>query len=192
MRRVAIGMVVLHGALAPAMLSVQAWFTKPLSEALFNGCEDRAARGPGADRRTAVFINSNDLCVSYIGMERAVRRLPAPRALLLASALYDVEARRLDAVTLDLSVPQGMQSNPADSLLRDRRDVLPIGTQIVTPEARFEVRTHNAVGLVDGVRVRFGHPLEDPRYQWLCTVEARVVDCEPPAIGEVLKLPRAL
>jgi hypothetical protein len=52
--------------------------------------------------------------------------------------------------------------------------------------------SHNADDLVDVVHVRFRRPLDDPRYDWLCTREGKPSQCGPPKAGEVLDLPAVL
>ncbi len=188
--RLATALLVLHVGVAAVSLPVQAYLVKPLTEAMFP-CESYAAAGPDAVEKTTVFVNSNDLCVAYVPVIRAVREQPSPRVVLLSSAVYAVRLEGVDAHTIDVHVPAGMHSNPADSLLRDPRDTLPIGDVITTPETSFEIRSHNAAGLVDAVRVRFQRPLTDPSYQWVCTIDRVGKPCSPPAPGETRELPAA-
>jgi len=187
-RRVGTALIVLHVGVAALSLPVQAYLVKPLTETMFP-CEEYAVRGPEAAQRTAIYVNSNDLCVAYVPIIRAVHDEPSPRVLLLSSALYAIELVGVDERTLEVHVPAGMHSNPADSLLRNPMDAIPVGEAVITPEATFVVQSHSDAGLVDVVRVTFTKPLTDPSYQWICTVDRVGVPCAPPAPGETIEYP---
>lgn len=107
---------------------------------------------------------------------------------LLASALYDIDVRRLDAHTLQIDVPAGMQSTPADRL--HRQDVaMPVGSRVDVRGMTVEISSWNAEGRVDQLRVRFDRPLDDPSLRWMGTVDLRSVPLTLPEEGGVLHLP---
>lgn len=189
--RWASAILVLHVGVAAATLPIQSYVTRPMTDLLFNPC-DVALDGRPLEGRTVVIVNSNDLCGTFVAYRRAVDGRPQPAAVrLLASALYDVEIEGIDAHTLEVRIPAGMQSTDADGILRSVDDPLPVGKVIDLPGTTYEVVGWNARGLVDRVRVRFDAPLRDESLIWLCTRDRAPAEFVPPAPGEVVALPKA-
>lgn len=191
-RRWAALLVCLHLLLAPLCLPGQTYGIKLMGITMMGACERAAPSGPQVKGQTVVYVNSNDLCVSYVPFIRAVKGAPAPRRVrLLASALYDLEFTGVDRHTMDLRVVGGMQSNPADSLLRGPQDPLPVGTKVELSDVSFEVLGWNERQLVNHVRLRFRLPLRHPDLVWLCTREVQASVFVPPRPGEVVRLRKA-
>jgi len=189
--RLVTAIVVVHVGLASALLPVQSFITRPLTDLMFNPC-DEALRGRDIAGKTVVIVNSNDLCGSFVAYRRAVDGRPQPAAVrLLASALYDIEVEGVDAHTLEVRIPAGMQSTDADALLRSVDDVLPLGAEVALTGTTYTIKGWNDRGLVDRIHVRFDAPLDDPSLVWLCTRDRRPADFTPPAPGEVVALSRA-
>lgn len=180
-----------HGLLAAVLLPLQAWGIHAISARLIDPCEQTIPAGPDVRDKMVIFVNSNDLCAADLAYHRAVQQRPSPAAVrLLASALYDIDVRRLDTHTLQIDVPAGLQSTQADRL--HRVDVpIPVGEVISVPGMTIEITSWNAQDRVDQFRVRFDQPLDDPSYVWMGTVDLRSVPLTLPAEGEVLHLPSA-
>lgn len=190
-RWLAWALLAVHAGLAAVLLPAQAWEARILGARLVDPCEQTLPDGPGVRETTVVFVNSNDLCAANLLYRRNVDGRPRPAAVrLLASALYDVDVRRLDAHTLQIDVPTGMQSTPADRL--HRLDVaMPVGQIVAVPGMTVEITSWNDDDRVDQFRVRFDRPLDDPSLLWMGSVDLRSVPLTLPEEGGVLHLPGA-
>jgi len=189
-RRLGLGLAGLHLGVAALALPAQVLAPKVVGDLLFNECGSALSRSPDIAGKTAIYVNSNDLCVAYVSYARIVRGEPPPHDVrLLASGLYDLEVAGIDQHTVELRIPAGMQRIPADSLLRGRDDPLPVGARVELPGVVFEVMSHNADGLVDRVRARFQRRLRDPELVWLTTRGFTIGPFEPPNPGEVIGVP---
>jgi len=184
-------LLIVHGPLAAAQLPVQAWSIRGISATLVDPCAHTLPDDPGLPDKTVVFVNSNDLCAGDLAYQLAVRQRPRPAAVrLLSSALYDIEVRRLDAHTLQIDVPAGLQSTQADRL--HRVDVaMPVGHEVAMNGMTVRVTSWNEEERVDQFHVRFDADLDDPSWIWMGTVDLRSVPHELPPEGEVLRLPAA-
>lgn len=191
-RPTAWALLMLHLLLAPLLLPGQVWSPKILGDFMFNPCDVALPDDPSIEGKTAIFVNSNDLCVAYMKYRRLIQGRPAPlRARLLASAIYSIDVTGVDSHTLDVHIPAGMQSTAADTLLRSPEDPFPVGATIELEGMSFEVLSWNDVGLVDRVRVRSEVPLRDPSLVWRCAIDRAPAVFVPPEPGETVHLPGA-
>ncbi|MBI2566615.1 MAG: hypothetical protein HYV63_06245 [Candidatus Schekmanbacteria bacterium] len=191
--RFAMALVALHLLFAPMALPVQVYAIRPLGELMVESCAASVPADGSIREKTVVFLNSSDLCVGYVHFIRAVTAQPMPRStILVASALYDLEVTAVDEQTLEIEVAAGMQSSPADTLLRGADNPLPIGERIAVYGASFEITSWNENRLVDRYRVRFDLPLRDPRMLFVASRGGTDSVMVPPAPGETVRLPKVL
>jgi hypothetical protein len=187
-RVVAWALVVLHLGLAPLFLTLGTYLPKLAGDVTFRSCADAAPKGPEVPQQTFVYLNANDLCAGYTAFIRAVEGDPVPRRVfMLSSALYDVELVGIDERTVDLHVPDGLNSSPADTLLR--ATPMPVGETVELPDVTIEVLSHNEAGYPDNVRARFKVPLRDSSLVWIRSRPPLGEVFVPPAPGETLFAP---
>jgi len=190
-RRLAAALVVLHVVVAGLLLPVESYLGKVVADFWTNPCDRALPDGPEIEGRTAVFVNSNDLCAMVVLPRRAVEGRPAPeRVRLLASAMYDIEIEGVDEHTLELRIPAGMHSTAVDALLRPASEPLAIGERVELTGVAFEALSHNADGHVDRVRVRFERELWDPSLVWIAWQDREAGTFVPPRPGEVVRVKR--
>ncbi len=191
-RWLARGLVALHLIMAPVAMVVGVVMMPPLCASLFHVCAEVLPDNAEVVDKTAIFVNSNDLCTSQAHFIRAVQgRLRPARVRLLTSALYDTEVLGIDAHTIEVRPAGGWHSNPADNLLRGADDPMAVGTRLELAGVHIEVMAHNAAGLTSAVRFQFDVPLEDPSLLWFANRDLQLTPFRPPGPGESVHLAAA-
>ena len=180
-------LVVLHVLLAPLALAATTYMPEAVGAVNFSACSEAAPKGPEVTGQTFVYVNANDLCSSYVAYIRVIEGEPVPRRVFMfTSALYDLELSTVDERTVELHIPAGMNSNPADTLLRDTP--MEVGEIVELPDLAVEVLSHNAAGYVDWLRATFKVPIRDESLVWIRSRPPTGEVFEPPAIGETLPI----
>jgi hypothetical protein len=191
-RLAAWGLVVLHLGLAPLALAATAYMPAVVGAVNFSSCSEAAPKGAEVTGQTFIYVNANDLCSAYVAYIRAVDGEPVPRRVFMfTSALYDLELATIDARTVEMHIPAGMNSNPADTLLRD--EPMAVGAVVELPDVTVEVLSHNESGHVDRIRATFAVPIDDDSLVWIRSRPPLGEVFEPPAPGasmEILALGR--
>jgi hypothetical protein len=119
-----------------------------------------------------------------------VRGEPRPLRLRgLASALTASTVTREDARTLRVRVEGGFMQRGADSMLRDDRHPLLIGSTVDVAGMRVTVTDETADRRPAEVLFRFDLPLEDPSYVWMAWSREGYVPWSPPPLGVTAHLP---
>ncbi len=189
----AVYLLFMHVLLAPLALAVNAYSLKVMGATMFDPCAEAFSYDEDVADKTVVFVNSNDLCVSYASYIRTVKGEPVPRSTqLLTSAIYQLRVEGIDEHTIDVHIPAGMQSSPADCLLRQPDNPLAVGETVEVPGIRYEAMSWNDEDLVDRVRVTFDVELWDPSLIWVCTRGRAPDEFVPPQPGETVVLKRAV
>lgn len=184
------GLLALHLLLAPLALPIQSLAPRLLASVLVSPCAD--VLGDDVAGTTAIYVNTNELCAAYAVPTRQARGQPAPlRTAMLGSGHYPMTLTGIDAHTLELSIPAGLQSLEADRLFR-ADDPMPVGEVVALPSLRYEVLGHNEEGRVDRVEVVFSVPLTDPSLRWYAAEAGNLAPLTPPAPGVTIALQTAL
>lgn len=188
-RALALGLLVLHGAIAALALPARTWGMRAVSGLLVDPCDRIVPDAPDIAGKTVVFVNANGLCLHSLVYRRLVEGRARPAAMaMLGHAIYALELRGLDAHTVELRIPAGMTSTPTD-LLFQPRGRLKIGDVVELEGMRVTVVSTTAAGHVDRIRARFERPLDDPDHIWIASRALTLRRITPPAPGEVLALP---
>jgi hypothetical protein len=186
-RLAAWGLFALHVALAPLVLAASTYMPVVVGAVNFSSCSEAAPKGPEVPGQTFIYVNANDLCSSYVSYIRVIEGDPVPRRVFMfTSALYDLELSTIDARTVELHIPAGMNSNPADTLLRDTP--MAVGEVVELPDLRIEVLSHNAAGYADRVRATFEVPIRDDSLVWIRSRPPTGEVFEPPLPGETMSI----
>jgi hypothetical protein len=102
-------LAVLHLVVAPPALALTAWATGPLYSLFWNPCASAFTTAPEVAKKDVIFVNSNEFCVTFVSVIRAVKGLPRPRTThTLASGIYAMEVTGIDDHTIELHIPAGM------------------------------------------------------------------------------------
>lgn len=177
----------LHLVVAPLALLATAYMPKLVGAVNFSSCSEAAPKGPEVPGQTFIYVNANDLCSAYVAYVRVIDGEPVPRRVFMfTSALYDLELTTVDARTVELHIPAGMNSNPADTLLRDTP--MPVGEVVELPDVRVEVLSHNAEGYADRLRATFAVPIDDDSLVWIRSRPPTGEVFEPPPPGQTLPI----
>ena len=173
------GLLLLHLVLAPLALPAHTFSPRLIAALLVSPCAD--VLGDAVEGATVIYVNANELCASCAVPSLQTRGRPAPRRVaVLGTGHYPMTLTGIDARTLEMSVPAGMQSLEADRLFR-ADEPLPLGHQVVLPAARYEVTGHNPDGRVSRVRITLPVPLTDPSLRWYAAESGLLAPLEPPA-----------
>ena len=182
--------LLLHLMLAPLLLPLCALSPRLLSDALVSPCTQ--ALPPDAQGKTVLYMNVNELCAGYTIPAAKQQGRPVPaHTLMLSSGHYATQVLGLDANTLELHIPLGLQSTPADRLYRSDRP-MPVGSLVRAGPLTYTVLAHNAQGRVDRVRVHSSVPLQDPSLIWLAAQDGALDTWSPPGPGERIDIEPAL
>jgi hypothetical protein len=183
-------LVALHLVIAPLSLPLSAYAPRCLSETLVAPCS--GALPANAQGKTVLYLNVNELCTGYAIPAAQQQGLPVPaRTLMLVSGHYATEVMGVDAHTLELHIPEGLQSNPADRLFRSDR-AMPVGTEVRAGPLTYTVLGHNADGRVARVRVHSKLPLADPELIWLVADNGTLGPWTPPSPNSQISIEPAL
>ena len=181
------GLVALHLVLAPLALVATGWLVEAVAAVNFGSCSEAAPKGPEVPGQTFIYVNANDLCSAYVAYIRVIEGEPVPRRVFMfTSALYDLELKTIDERTVELHVPAGMNSNPADTLLRDTP--MAVGEVVVLPDLSIEVLSHNAAGYANRLRATFEVPIRDDSLVWIRSRPPTGEVLEPPLPGETMSI----
>lgn len=176
----------------PVALPASARLISYIDDLLFAPCQQVVPETPDINDRTAIFVNSNSLCVGYMAIQRVVEGRNRPQYVrLLASAIYEVAVTGVDDRTLRLTVDEGFHSHTADQLMRSGDDPLPKGHKVAIDGLTIEVLSHTKRGHVRTVQMTFDRPLRDPSLLWVATKDRTLGDFVPPRPGETIVLPAA-
>ena len=188
-RRVATGLAVLHGVVAPLLFVSGGLFIGHTSRRL-----DAAAADVGLDLaagKTAILPAAPDILGIYGSLWRMSKNRPAPaRWRALCMALYDVEIRVDDDHTLSLRPVGGaLLATEAEQLLRSPTEMFQPGDQLPINGMTATVRRVESHGYPTEVAFRFDKPLADPDHVWLQWHDQQlmVLPLPPPGQWTLLK-----
>ena len=134
---------------------------------------------------TMIYITGAALPAGYTILKPLSEGRPYPGAIeVLAHGTQDNTVRRVDAHTLAITAKNGWLHLPIERVFRSSQD--PIGKQRVfhTPRLKATLVEMTPDGRPKTVHFRFKQPLDNPGYRWMCFYPMRLVECQPPAIGE--------
>jgi hypothetical protein len=167
-RALGLGLLFVHGVLAPILLPWRARQMQQLGAATERAfaCLDDIEQ---LDRRTLVVLGAPaDFFVSYLQAERAVRGLPRPEHVYWVANPGDaLRVRASDGYTLELEREGGFFTSPAEALYRSRRAPLAPGARIRLSGLEARIGSVDARGAPLRVELRFPQPLTDERFVFL-------------------------
>jgi len=188
-RRLAVGLAVVHLAVAPILLPI-----RTLSPLLFAPIARNLASvpdDPNFHELDIVAVRAPDpYSTGFIPLRRALdgRALPA-HVRRLASSGTALTVRRLDARTLHLRPEGGFLSEPDAMLVRDREHPMRRGDRVVLTGLTIEIVASTPDHRPAEVTFRFDRPLEDPGIRWLAMGADGFVPWTPPQVGRTVRLP---
>ncbi len=158
----AVGLAVLHVALAPIMLPFRAHGVRTIDTLLRRADATIPATNDITDE-TLVLINPPiDPFADYFPIYRAAERRPRPKYFRwLATGVTDVNIERVDANTLRVRPAAGYLSSSSQLMLRSPRHPLGQGEIVSLTGVAFEVTRLTEDGRPAEVEVQFSVPLED-------------------------------
>jgi hypothetical protein len=164
----AVGLAVLHVALAPLMLPFRAYGVTRIDTLLRRANATIPATTDIADQ-TLVLINPPiDPFADYFPIYRAAERRPRPKHLRwLATGVTDLSIERIDTHTLRVRPAAGFLSSSSQLMLRSPRHPMALGEVVSLAGTRFEVTRLTGDGRPAEVEVRFSVPLEDSSLRFM-------------------------
>lgn len=181
-------LVLIHGVAAPCALPVRAWALAPLSAAI-----DRLDAGIPNDttiREKRVFVLNAPLTVmlSYLQVERAVRREQRPAQLLaLASSSSELSVERTGASRLRVELAEGFLHRAEET--HYRADKLAGTDHVALLGVRIDVASRTSDGRPKAVEFTFDEPLESSRYLFYAYRDGQLVPWQLPAAGTIQRFP---
>lgn len=204
-------LVFLHGVYAIPLYAIDSvsltWFASLSRDPL-----DAVLLEPEVARQTVIFVNAPvHFFTSHLAAMRQGTSKPVPlRWRCLASGLYPVTVKRLDARTLTVRTEGGLIQDPGTrnvegeeisplvhwsylgqhltQFVRPRGEAMRVGETLALTGVTLEVREVTRDGRPVEVRFTFDAPLESPDLRWLAWSEGRYVDFALPAAGASVKL----
>jgi hypothetical protein len=160
-RSAAVGLAVLHLALAPVMLPFRAHGVTAI-DTLLRRADATIPATDDITEQTLVLVNPPiDPFAAYFPIYRAAERRPRPRYFRwLATGVTDLTIERIDANTLRVRPAAGYLSSSSQMMLRSRRHPLGLGEVVSLTGASFAVTRLTDDGRPAEVEVRFAVPLE--------------------------------
>jgi hypothetical protein len=188
---VGVGLLGVHGVLAPLALSIRS--AMPVGPAFFiENLQVHLSADQGLERQSVIVVTAPlPLLVSYLPVRRALDGLPVPAHTHVLAPAYPrpVAVTRSDSRTLVVRPAGGYLAMSADLLTRSSRNPMPLGHRVELTEMTAEVTALTADGRPAEAEFRFSVPLEDPSLRWLAWGNPSYVPFTPPAIGETVALP---
>jgi hypothetical protein len=178
-------LVAFHIAFAPVAFVANAATMGFMADYMFETCEKVVPNEPAVVGKTAIFVNSNALCVGHARVIRSVQGGHLwSSSILMASAVVDVEVIGIDDHTVEIRPDGGYHRHPPDQLFRSGEDPMDLGAQVKLTAATVTITEHNDDGYVSAARFRFDVPLRDPSLIWLKYEELELLPFTPPGPGE--------
>jgi hypothetical protein len=158
----AVGLAVLHVALAPVMLPFRAHDVTRI-DTLLRRANATIPATNDITTETLVLVNPPlDPFADYFPIYRAAERRPRPKFLRwLATGVTDLRIERVDARTLRVRPAAGYLSSSSQLMLRSPRHPLALGEIVSLTGVTFEVTRLTDDGRPAEVEVRFSVSLED-------------------------------
>ncbi|HAA50394.1 MAG TPA: hypothetical protein DCE43_11790 [Planctomycetaceae bacterium] len=146
-----------------------------------------ASKNPGGN---VILINPPD--TFFLWHFAAIRnhsgQVVPRRTWSLGTGLVGLELRRIDDVTLDVTVIGHLLNHPTARLFRHMREPLYTGWTRELSGITYEVTEASAEGQPVRFRIRCDHSLDASRYLWLRWSDGRFVPCVLPEVGESLSI----
>jgi len=189
-RAVAFSAVALHLVLAPLLLPGRAVGARSTRNSL-DLADNSISQSADIQDKTVVVINPpSDAHLGYLPYRRAVDQVPRPACIRwLATGVSEVTLERIDDRTLRVEQAGGFLQAMSERLLRAPGDPMVVGQRVTLDDFEVEIVRVTKDGRPLTVLVHFGHPLEDPRYQWLMWKDAGLVPFPIPPIGGRVVVP---
>lgn len=167
-RPAALGLALLHVALAPLLLPLRAHGVAALDTVL-RRADATIPDSAAIAHQTVVLLNPPlDFFADYFPIYRAAEHRPRPRYLRwLATGVTDLRIERVDEWTLRVRPAAGYLSSSSQLMLRSLRHPLALGAIVSLTGTTFEVTRLTADGRPAELEVRFSVPLEDPSLRFL-------------------------
>ena len=185
---VAVLLVVLHGFLAPLVLSLRA--AAPLApRAVIDSFYIRVRFDRTIEQQDLVVVNPPfPMFVGYCLLNYEHDGQPSPRAVrALAPGLWPIIVKRTDEQTLELTTETGYLTL-ADRIFRSELHPLRVGEQVHVARMTATIVVLTDDGRPRTVAFRFASPLEDSSLRWLCFQTGEYVPWSPPPVGEEVEL----
>ena len=175
----AMGLLVIHGVVAPYVLHARAsmadlrtWQLELPADADLSHTRIVVLNGPAA------FVPQ------HFPLVREAAGLSVPRSVhAVGPSMSAVEVERVDDRTLRIVAPDGWYLSPLDRLSRSLRRVLPTGTVVPLDVGTVRVEEVPADGRPRAITLRLDVPLEDPTLLLMAFVGDAYHPWQPPPVG---------
>lgn len=187
----AAGLLLVHGALAPALLVFRSAHAMTAVERPLLAADRSLPTTDALAGRTLVLVDAPaDFIPSYLWLMRGTAGRPLPALRQLSGGASAVRVWREDARTLRLRLADGFLANEPDRMLRDPfRRPFAQGEQVQLAGLRIEITALLADGRPAEVRAVFDRPLDDPSLVWAAWDRTGFRPFTPPRPGESVELP---
>jgi len=197
-RALALGLLLVHGVLAPLLLP---WRARQMQQ--FGAATERAFACLDAierleDRTLIVLGAPADFFVSYLQVERAARGLPRPAHVYwVANPRAALHVAVTGERTLELERDGGFFTSPPEALYRRRQAQLGPGALVSLPGFGARIGSVDASGAPIRIELQLAEPLASERYIFLALRGAAyervaAADLARHAIAPALALPELL
>jgi len=186
------GLVVVHGVVAPLVLTQRARLPAGPEE-VFTRIQIALPEDAALAEQDLVVVNAPiALAAGYVLIERALDGDSVPAHFRLLSASWvATEVRRVDTRTLVVRPEGGYLRSPFDALARGPRHPFAEGERVILTGMTAEIRELRSDGRPAAVAFRFDTPLEAPDLRWMCWRDGAFAPFVPPRVGETVTLPPA-
>jgi hypothetical protein len=191
-RALGVFFVIVHAAVAPLTLPWRAHQIQQLGGAMQNAFASLDGVPDLAHKTVIVLGAPVDFVVSYLQVDRQVRRVPRPeRVYWVANPGARLELSVQDERTLSLEREGGFFSTPAEGLYRAPQRALPLGASVRLPELTARIAATNEAGLPVRIELQLDHPFSDDRYLFLTFLGNEFRPITPERLVELHTLPAA-
>lgn len=189
-KTVAVAMVGAFCVLSPLLLAFESISMRLIMDGMINRAALSLEWQPQAKDQTLILVNPPLTTVAgYLSGIRAWHGLSYPEsAYSLTSGRADVMAEVVDDYHLRLRTDPGVYEPTQESLLRDPRQALKVGEDVVLKEVRIRVEAVNAQGVPSQILLAFQRPLQDAGYRFMIWNKGKLAPCHWPAPGSTLTL----
>tara|TARA_Y100000758_G_scaffold272437_1_gene215353 strand:- start:27 stop:656 length:630 start_codon:yes stop_codon:yes gene_type:complete len=154
------------------------------------GAQSECLESPELSGQNVILINPPD--TFFLWHFAAIRyhseQVAPQRTWSLGTGLVGLELRRVDDVTLEVTVIGRLLDHPTARLFRHAREPLNTGWKRELSGITYEVTDASADGQPVKFRIRCEQSLDSGRYLWLRWRDAEFVPCVLPEVGESLSI----
>jgi len=185
--------IVVHGILAPVLLSIGcAWPFGPKS--LLEQVMVRVPEGVDVENKDVIVVNLPFvLFAAYLPITRALAGQPLPRCTrILSPSFAAVTLTRTDRRTLRVRPDPSYFAVQMDRLFRSQEYPFAVGDRVELSGVTVEVQELDGAHRPSEVDFHFAVDLDDASLVWIRWRDGSFVEFRPPAVHERVELPAAI